>query len=49
MKMNFRIFIVVVPIILISLAYLVMMKKNKIDEETYDRMMLEISQRKQAE
>jgi len=25
------------------------MKKNKIDEETYDRMMLEISQRKQAE
>ncbi len=49
MKMNFRIFIVVVPIILISLAYLVMMKKNKIDENVYNRMLLEISQRKQAE
>jgi melibiose permease/lactose/raffinose/galactose permease len=49
MKMNFRIFIVVVPIILISLAYLVMMKKNKIDENAYNRMLLEISQRKQAE
>ena len=37
-KMNFRIFIVVVPIVLISIAYFIMMKKNKVDEKEYERM-----------
>jgi len=47
MKMNFRIIIVVVPIILISLAYFIVMKKNKIDEKEYDRIMVEIEKKKE--
>jgi melibiose permease/lactose/raffinose/galactose permease len=49
MKMNFRIFIVVVPIILISIAYFVLMKKNKVNEKEYDDMMIEITKRKNVQ
>ncbi len=49
MKMNFRIFIVVVPIILISIAYFVLMKKNKVNEKEYDDMMIEINKRKNVQ
>jgi melibiose permease/lactose/raffinose/galactose permease len=48
-KMNFRIFIVVVPIVLISLAYIVMMNKNRIDEKEYDKMISEISKKNKPE
>lgn len=48
-KMNFRIFIVVVPIVLISLAYIIMMNKNKIDEKEYDKMISEISKKNKPE
>ena len=42
-----RVCMVVMPIVLISIAYFVMKNKVKIDEETYDKMLSEIQARKQ--
>jgi len=43
-----RVFMVVIPIVLISVAYIVMSKKVKIDEESYNNMLAEIESRKVA-
>jgi len=46
-KMNFRIIIVVVPIVLISIAYWIIMKKNKVNEKEYDQMIEDINAKKE--
>ena len=42
-----KVFIVVLPVVLIAIAYFVMRKKTKIDEKEYSRMLAEIKARKE--
>ena len=42
-----RLIIGITPIILMTIGYLVMVKKTKIDEKQYDHMIAEIEKRKQ--
>jgi melibiose permease/lactose/raffinose/galactose permease len=49
MALKLALCMAVIPIVLLSAAYVISAKKNKIDEAEYDRMVAEINARKQAE
>ena len=48
MAVVLRLVIVFVPIIFMSVGYIIMRRKTKIDEKEYERMLAEIENRKQA-
>ena len=46
MSLKLALCMAIIPIILLVIAFIISKKKNKIDEEEYDRMLAEIEKRK---